>query len=138
MKKTAPVATRSFQWYANDPMGITHRSESFPGTRDEKRMPRRRRHSRPHDELLPIIRNLVISRRDSPDREHTHVDWVTLEEISEAARARHGEVQKVFYQLVREGILNRAVNQAPHDSTLPGVPRRGRSGWQATRWTFRK
>jgi hypothetical protein len=128
-------------------MVMTHRAESLPGLRAEKKLPRRRRRTQPPEALLTKVRNLVVARRDSPDRDRTYVDWVTLEEISEAARARHGEVQKAFYQLVREGILTRAVNQAPHDSTrdpflrnhpIPGISKRGRSGWQASRWLFRK
>lgn len=124
-----------------------YRIESFPGRREPKKLPRRRRRHRPHEELLSTVRNLVVARRDCPDRERTHKHWVTLEEISEAAQARQGEVQRVFYQLVREGILCRAVHQAPHDSTrdpflagdpLPGVDRRGCSGWQPSRWPFRK
>jgi hypothetical protein len=94
-----------------------------------------------------MVRNLVAARREAPERSRTYVSGVTVEEISEILRARHGEVQKAFYQLVREGLIGRAENRAPHDSTrdpflvehpLPDTPKRGCSGWQATHWPFRK
>lgn len=119
---------------------MAYRLESFPGKREEKKLPRRRRRSRSFETLLSEVRNLVTARQGL-------ASGVTVEEVSALLRARQGEVQKTFYQLVREGILSRAVNVAPHDSTrdafLEGCPplsgrRRGMSGWRPSVWPFRE
>lgn len=99
-----------------------------------------RRRRQDYDVTLIRVRNLVVARSGTQKRR-----WTTVEEISDALALRSGDVQKAFYQLVREGILRRAENVGPHDSTrdgfrhqLPGFPKRGCSGWTATRWPFRE
>ncbi len=121
-------------------MAMTLRLESFPAPRRPRKLSLRRRRPQNYDALLPKVRNLILARSEVALTRR----WATVEEVSETLGARHGDVQKAFYQLVREGILGRAENVGPHDSTrdsffrqLPGQPKRGCSGWVATRWPFR-
>lgn len=121
-------------------MAMTHRLEPFPAPRRPRKLSVRRRQPHDYDMLLRKVRNLILARSEVAQTRR----WATVEEVSETLGARHGDVQKAFYQLVREGLLCRAENVGPHDSTRdsffrqpPGQPKRGSSGWVATRWPFR-
>jgi hypothetical protein len=114
-------------------MATTHRPESFPEGRRHEKLAHVRRRRQSQELLFVGVRNLVLTRRQNAARR-----WVTVEEISGALKARPGDVQRVFYQLVREGILSRAVSNGIPDSTRDELsPKQGASSWQEPRWLFR-
>lgn len=112
------------------------RTEKCPAKKRTKTIPhRRRKKSRSYEDLLIRVRNRVLAK--SLAEKDT---WfgITVEGIAKDLGARHGEVQKAFYQLVREGILGRPFNEAPHDTNRNRMFPMNRSGWSPSVWPYRK
>lgn len=99
---------------------------SSPKRRIRKTRPSYKRRS--YETLVDEVRD-HITEDDSPS--------FTVESVSFTLRARPGLVKKVFYQMVREGLIHKPVNRPPHDVSRGGM-RRGWSGWRASSWMKRR